>query len=260
MENLFLNLVFGLLLILIAINLFRFWQESPLLTNASFTVMWLVVMALLAILAIRIWASGRLPFANLYEFSLLLCLGIMVFSLSGRGKPAFTHLHLPVGVLTLIIVAVSGYLPSELRPLMPALQSPWLYAHVATAVLAYGCFALACCLGIILLLKSPSWEINQAETDESIYKWVVVGFILLSVVIITGAVWAEEVWGRWWSWDPKETWSLITWLVYAAHLHARRTYGWKGRKSAWMVVIGFIIVMFTLFGVSVLLPGLHSYL
>lgn len=81
----------------------------------------------------------------------------------------------------------------------------------------------------------------------------------MTLVIITGAVWAEEVWGSWWSWDPKETWALITWLVYAAYLHARQTRGWRGRKAGVMAVVGFIIVLFTLFGVSTLLPGIHSY-
>ncbi len=114
---------------------------------------------------------------------------------------------------------------------------------------------MAFCLGIIYLTTSQ----DSNTIDQNIYKLVVIGFIFLNIVIITGAVWAEEAWGKWWSWDPKETWSLVTWIVYAIYLHARHTREWKGRKTAWMAVLGFLVVLFTLFGVSVLLPGLHSY-
>ena len=96
--------------------------------------------------------------------------------------------------------------------------------------------------------------------DSLIYRTTVLGFFLLTVGIATGAVWAETAWGRYWSWDPKETWSLITWFIYAALLHARHLKGWHGRRIAWLAVLGFMAVLFTYFGVSFLLSGLHSYL
>lgn len=259
MDNLLLNLVFVILALLILLNLARLWKVEADWGKYSTLLLVLALLALLALIGVRIAATGRLPFANMYEFTLLFCAGILAASLVARRGLESSRLDLTVGLLTLLIVSIGSSLPSELRPLMPALQSVWLSAHVATAVIAYGCFALAFCLGILSLTKSTDPGVSLAEIDGRIYRLAVFGFTFLTIVIISGAVWAEEVWGNWWTWDPKETWSLVTWLVYAAYLHARRSYGWKGRKSAWMVVLGFIIVMFTLFGVSILLPGLHSY-
>lgn len=159
------------------------------------------------------------------------------------NNPVF---DLAVGLMLTMLFAMLESLPSDLRPLMPALQSRWLSAHVATAILAYSAFAIAFCVGIIYLVQAERDEKALKVIDRKIYRLVVWGFALLTLVIITGAVWAEEVWGNWWSWDPKETWSLVTWVVYAAYLHARRTSEWRGRKSAWLVVIGFIVVLFTL--------------
>jgi cytochrome c-type biogenesis protein CcsB len=95
--------------------------------------------------------------------------------------------------------------------------------------------------------------------DQLIYRTLAFGFMMQTALLITGAVWAQLAWGRYWGWDPKETWALITWLIYAAYLHMRVTMGWRGRKSAIVCIIGFVATMFTLFGVSLLLPGLHSY-
>lgn len=142
---------------------------------------------------------------------------------------------------------------------MPALQSRWLEIHVITAIIAYGAFALSCCLGILYLVKAKSAERGLDKLDAALHWSVVVGFPFMTLVLISGAVWAEEVWGRWWSWDPKETWALITWLIYAGYLHARKTYGWQGKKAAIMAIVGFAAVLFTFFGVSLLLPGDHSY-
>lgn len=96
--------------------------------------------------------------------------------------------------------------------------------------------------------------------DKILYRVIVFGFLFLTLVLITGAVWAEQVWGAWWSWDPKETWALITWLVYALFLHGRFTRGWQGRRTAWLAILGFVAVIFTLFGVTWLMPGMHSYI
>jgi cytochrome c-type biogenesis protein CcsB len=131
--------------------------------------------------------------------------------------------------------------------------------------LGYAAFALAFGAATLYLgqgrSRKPSAKLpSLADLDRFIYQSVVLGFILLTLGILTGAVWAESAWGRYWSWDPKETWSLITWLIYAALLHARLVKGWQGRRIAWLAVLGFAAVLFTYFGVSFLLPGLHSYL
>jgi cytochrome c-type biogenesis protein CcsB len=179
-------------------------------------------------------------------------------------SPLFTAL---VALLGVLLFSYASTLPSEAAPLMPALQSIWLQFHVFTAIVAYGAFGLSCCAGVIYLLKGRLKErglgpsLPGLEKIEEMLHWsVVIGFSFMTLVLITGAVWAEEVWGSWWSWDPKETWALITWLIYAGYLHARKSYGWSGKKAALMAVIGFAAVLFTLFGVSLLLPGYHSYL
>jgi cytochrome c-type biogenesis protein CcsB len=152
---------------------------------------------------------------------------------------------------------------------VPALQSNWLLAHVITCFVGYAAFAIAAALGIMYLVKSyfgkdsgngdgsllPSLKV----LDDIIHKSMIFGFIWLSAGIITGAIWANSAWGTYWSWDPKETWSLITWFVYAITLHARYTRGISGKTIAWLSLIGLLAVVFTYYGVNFLLSGLHSY-
>ncbi|THB78265.1 MAG: c-type cytochrome biogenesis protein CcsB, partial [Desulfobulbaceae bacterium] len=157
-----------------------------------------------------------------------------------------------------------------ITPLVPALQSNWLLAHVITCFVGYAAFAVAAALGIMFIIKyySSSAQTDEHTTsilpslellDDIIHKSMIFGFIWLSAGIITGAVWANSAWGTYWSWDPKETWSLITWFVYAFTLHARYTRGMKGITIAWLSLIGLAAVIFTYYGVNFLLSGLHSY-
>jgi cytochrome c-type biogenesis protein CcsB len=157
------------------------------------------------------------------------------------------------------------------RLLNPALKNPfWLSVHVSTAIIAYGGFGVAFALGVAYLLisrrqsggragflasrlPSPEW------LDANMHKVIAFAFIFQTLLVVTGAIWAESAWGQYWSWDPKEVWSLITWLIYALYLHGRLSRGWKGIVAAWINVLGFVVVLFTLFGVNYLLPGLHSY-
>jgi cytochrome c-type biogenesis protein CcsB len=168
--------------------------------------------------------------------------------------------------------SLSPNIQDEIEPLIPALQSNWLTYHVITCFLGYSGFAVSFGASIMYLAKfkknaeKPSMQqVSEGlfpsleALDEIIYKTIAIGFLLLGVGIITGAVWANYAWGSYWSWDPKETWSLITWLVYAAFIHARLTRGWRGRKAAVLSIIGFACVIFTFLGVNYLLSGLHSY-
>lgn len=259
MESQLLTLSFILLVLVVATNLARLWHPYIFLSKISSLLLCLALLSLVGTLGFRIMGANRVPFANMYEFTIIFVCMVLLVALFIRTSHPSPLFDLAVALLLTVLLSIASSLPSELRPLMPALQSNWLHAHVATAVIAYACFALAFCLGFLYLLQANLPAADLMSIDEKIYKLVVLGFTLLTLVIITGAVWAEEVWGNWWSWDPKETWSLITWTVYAAYLHARRTREWEGRKSAWLVVTGFIVVLFTLFGVSILLPGLHSY-
>ena len=224
-------------------------------------IFWLALLSLTVAVLARIVETGRLPFASMYEFILIFTWAILAIFVITRQKFHSPIFDLLSNILVVLLLLAASFLPSEARPLMPALQSTWLHIHVLTAITAYGSFAIAFCLAGVYLVQENSKATSELRhLDQLIYRLVVLGFVFLSLVIITGAVWAEQVWGNWWTWDPKETWSLVTWLVYAAYLHARRTYNWKGRKSAIMVIIGFVVVLITLFGVNLILPGLHSYI
>ena len=261
MENHLLNICFALFLIGIMISLYSLWWSTEGLQKL---IKWIIRLALLfltiAIIA-RIVETGRLPFASLYEFVLAFTWAILCFFVITRRRFYSPIFDLLSNIMVVGILLAASFLPTEARPLMPALQSNWLHIHVFTAIIAYGSFAVSFCLaGVYMFQENRATVIELRPLDQLIYRLVVLGFIFLSLVIITGAIWAEQVWGNWWTWDPKETWSLVTWLVYAAYLHARHTYNWKGRRSAVMVLIGFGLVLITLFGVSLILPGLHSYI
>jgi cytochrome c-type biogenesis protein CcsB len=175
----------------------------------------------------------------------------------------------PIVSIAMAYASLSPNLQNEIEPLVPALQSNWLTYHVLTCFLGYAAFAVSFGSSIAFLIKNRKGNKPSANEpgvlptidllDEVIYKANAVGFMLLGVGIITGAVWANYAWGSYWSWDPKETWSLITWFIYAIFLHARLTRGWRGNKTAILSIIGFCAVIFTFLGVNYVLSGLHSY-
>jgi cytochrome c-type biogenesis protein CcsB len=175
----------------------------------------------------------------------------------------------PIVSIAMAYASLSPNVQDEIEPLIPALQSNWLTYHVLTCFLAYAAFATSFGGSIAFLMKNKKNGIPTGGfldklpelnlLDELIYKANAVGFMLLGVGIITGAVWANYAWGSYWSWDPKETWSLITWFIYATFLHARLTRGWRGNKTALLSIIGFLAVIFTFLGVNYVLSGLHSY-
>jgi cytochrome c-type biogenesis protein CcsB len=161
-------------------------------------------------------------------------------------------------------------LDSKIRPLSPALKSPWLGIHTTLCFLSYACFLMAFCFGIMYLWQEREVKSRKIDVfffrlpslglmDRLGYRAIAFGFLFLTLGIISGSIWAQRAWGSFWSWDPKETWSLIVWLIYLVYLHGRIMAGWRGRKSAYIAIIGFLSVIFTYFGVSFLLSGLHSY-
>ncbi|KLU66856.1 cytochrome c biogenesis protein CcsA [Desulfosporosinus acididurans] len=251
--------------------------KKDLIGTLATSVACLGLIANTAAIIIRMVISGHPPLSNGYEFLMTFVWGIMAvylyieFRYKLRSLGAFV-MPIPVMLLMFIIMSMG---PEErvAQAIPPALKSQWLTFHVVTAMLAYGAFAISFGLGVMYLLKlkeeGKGWEAKpqgiiarfpDLETlDELSYKVVGFAFPLLSLCIITGAIWANYAWGTYWSWDPKETWSLITWIIYAAYLHARLMYGWKGKRAAWMAVLGFAAVLFTFFGVNYFLPGLHSY-
>ena len=222
-----------------------------------------------AALVVRTIAAERPPFMNLYEYVISLIWGVVLVYLVAE----FTTKSKQIGAFAVPLVTLFAYLaiqlPTEVNPTMPALRSAWRVPHIFTAILAYSSFAVAFGLAFMYLIreradrkKGSFWASRIPSTktlDQLIYRMLAFGFMMQTALLITGAVWAQFAWGRYWGWDPKETWALITWLIYAASLHMRVTMGWRGRKIAFVCIVGFIATMFTLFGVSLLLPGLHSY-
>jgi len=206
------------------------------------------------------------PLSNFYESLVFFSWALACLALIFLYRYAEGFLGVVGGLLASLVLAYASLgVDSRIKPLMPALKSNWLLIHVITCFLGYAAFGLAFGAAVLYLGRSlTSSSKSQASAlhslDRLIYRAAVIGFIFLTLGILTGAVWAETAWGRYWSWDPKETASLITWLIYVALLHARLVQGWQGRPIAWLAVAGFGAVLFTYLGVSFLLPGLHSYL
>ncbi len=205
-------------------------------------------------------AAGRFPIVNLYESLIFVVWGILLISTIMNNKFPSAEATATGLISTFLLGAATLLPPWDKSPhyLIPALQSWWLYIHVTVSFLSYSGFTIAAILAIGYLTTRN--DTRRKSLDELSYKLVTISFPLLTLGIVTGAVWAHYAWGRYWSWDPKETWSLITWIIYAGYLHARITRGWSGRKTAWWLIIGFLATIFTFIGVNYLLPGLHSYL
>ncbi|NQU44890.1 c-type cytochrome biogenesis protein CcsB [bacterium] len=217
--------------------------------------------------------AGQAPLSNMYESFTFATAGVVLVALIFEATHRIRLAGLGGALLGFIFMIVAHNLPifdTRIRPLVPALQSSWLTYHVVTIMLSYSAFALSFFVGMCYLIKDslggdrsrlrgirhlPS--LNALDVFN--YKIIAVGFPLLTAGIILGAVWANTAWGRPWGFDPKETWSAITWLVYAIYLHVRFFAGWKGRRAAVVALIGFGCVLFTYFGVNYLLPSLHSY-
>lgn len=205
---------------------------------------------------------GHAPFSNLFESLVLFGWTTVLIYLIIEYKTKLKVIGAFAMPLAFFAMLYALKMDPSIKPLMPALKSNWLIAHVITCFLGYAGFAVSAALSLMYLVTHQDKDPNSKSAlllDDLIYQTVVVGFILLTAGIVTGSIWANSAWGTYWQWDPKETWSLITWLVYAALLHSRYMRGWRGKRLAWFSMIGFGCVLFTYFGVNLLLSGLHSY-
>ncbi len=219
---------------------------------------------------IRFFESKHFPVTTLYEALSFFVLVIVFFQILIDIKYKVKEIGIFTVSFASIIMIIDFFLPSNIHELPPALQSIWLPIHVIFSFLGNGMFAIACGVGILYLiqlkflknkkLSGIFFKLPSLETLDNLnYICLTIGFPLLSLGIITGSIWASSAWGSYWSWDPKETWSLITWFVYAALIHGRINARWRGKKSAIFSIIGFCVVLFTFLGVNLLLPGLHTY-
>lgn len=220
-------------------------------------------------LAVRWVRVGHLPFLGFYE----VVSGLALVSVVALGLIVWRHRDLvQLGVvlmpLTFLMMGGAMLAPKAGLAVTPKLASWWLTIHVGFAKLTYAAFIVSFALALVYLFrdregggrlrdvleKLPSQEV----IDDLSFKFVGAGFIFLGVMIAAGAIWANEAWGRYWGWDPVETWSLVSWLVYAIYLHLRLTHGWRGRKAAWLAVAALPVVVFSLIGVPIAYNSIHG--
>ncbi len=218
----------------------------------------------------RYFLAGHTPITSQHEAVVFFSWAVTWAYLSFRWRYTVKNFGTFVSILLLIQLVIAAMVSRQINPLAPALQSWWLPVHAGVSLVAYGFLALAFCGGVMYLIQN--WELKSKRLgyffnrlpsldalDQLNSHCLTVGFGLLTLGIITGSVWARQAWGTYWHWDPKETWSLITWFVYAAQIHLRLTVGWRGKQAAIMTIVGFLCVLFTLWGVTFLLGGVHAY-
>ena len=280
-------------LLLVALPL-AFWSLSG---GRSSTAVRLLVaganLCLTAQLVLRWWESGHFPISNLYESLCFLAWGCTLTQLLVERSWPSPLVPAAATPMALGCVAFASFaLPDRLQeasPLVPALRSSWLVMHVSVIMISYAALLVGSLLSLAVLftdrgnslelrsssigsggyrqaqLATPQVQLSSVampaveQLDSLSYRTITVGFLLLSVGLVSGAVWANEAWGSWWSWDPKETWALICWLVYAAYLHTRLIRGWQGRKPALVAAAGLVVIVVCYIGVNLLGIGLHSY-
>ena len=244
----------------LACILFWFFRKDAI-GKASWTISLLAALVLTISVVARWINVGHVPYVQLYETLLFSTWAMSVVSVvSDQGLKTRLPSTIANILGTLVLVYIIQW-PAESKvgtTLVPALQSPWLDVHIATAFLSYAGFAISAGASIVYFFT------HSESVDDLSYRLVAFAFPLLGLAIILGAVWANQAWGSYWSWDPKETAALVTWLVYAGYLHARLVYKWKGTKASWFNLIGFACVIFTWVGLNILskyieLQSLHTY-
>ena len=255
-------------------------QESARGRRLGLTAMVFTVLGVLAhagVLLTRGLASGHLPWGNMYEFGTAVTLvAVVAYTALALRAPVLRHIGVFVlGPVVLALVLIGLFLYASAGPLVAALRSWWLGVHVTTAILGFGIFFVSGIASVLYLIrtryeqrmaagKAPRSVLMERlpsadSLDRTAHRTAVLGFPIWTFAVIAGAIWAESAWGRFWGWDPKETWAFIAWVVYAAYLHARTTAGWRGRPAAWVNVTGLVVMVFNLLYVNMVSTGLHSY-
>ncbi len=219
---------------------------------------------------VRFALAGYTPITSQHEAVFFFAWATTWAYLSFRWRHSVKNFGTFVSVLIFCLIVISSFSEKKIDPLLPALQSLWLPIHGGVSLIAYGFLSLAFCGGLMYLLLERELKSKKFgyffsrfpsldALDQLNNHCLTAGFIFLTIGIVTGSIWARQAWGTYWQWDPKETWSLITWFIYLVQLHQRFTVGWRGKRAAVMAVIGFTAVIFTLWGVTYLLGGVQSY-
>ena len=268
----------GLYFLALLLYIIRFATRSERVGAVASVFAWLGLLAQSAMMVERGITARHIPLVSMYEylvaFSWMVALAYLVFEFgSERPREGAHAAAAPALLLALGLLAYASTLPVSMKQaeeLMPVLRSNWLIFHVSTAVVAYGAAGLASALAILYFISQKAGHIEWVRTrippaaalDRSVYRAIRFAFPFLTLVNVTGAVWAYNAWGRYWGWDPKETWALITWLIYVFYLHARLRADWRPQKTNAVVLVGIIAILFTFLGVNQLAAfssSLHSY-
>lgn len=268
--NLFLNLAFGVYILAEIAYVVSFFVRKRTIETAVSTLLIVGLSALTLSIGFRWAEAGHPPFTSMYESVVLFAWATTTAFLSMKRRGIPSWLGAPVTGITILALGYASLLEKTIAPLLPALRSNWLTIHVISYFLAYGVLTVSFVASAVLLFSSTKrtdgtdskTDQRAAQLDAIGYQGVAVGFPLMTIGLLTGAVWADRTWGSYWSWDPKERWSLVCWLVYALYLHVRIVRGWRGRKAASVSFIGFLLVLFTYLGLKYLpmaLDSLHRY-
>ena len=205
--------------------------------------------------------AGHLPVVGLYESLLFLDWALVLVYLALKKLDKLKGLEIPVTFLAALGLGYISVLDNSIKPLMPALKSNWITIHVLSYFIGYAGVTISFFLSLAYLKSAKTAAPDSlAQLDNVSCRLASFAFPFLTIGLSTGAVWAKVAWGSYWSWDPKETWALISWCIYAAYLHLRLLKNWQGRRAAYVNILGFLCVIFTFFGVNYLFKGLHSYL
>ncbi|MGW8193672.1 MAG: c-type cytochrome biogenesis protein CcsB [Desulforhopalus sp.] len=218
----------------------------------------------------RFFIAGHTPITSQHEAVVFFAWSTTWAYLSFRWRYTVKNFGTFVTLLIFVLLVVSSFSSRDFSPLLPALQSVWLPIHAGVSIIAYGFLSLAFCGGLMYLLQERELKNKKFgyfftrfpsldALDQLNSHCITTGFVFLTLGIVTGSLWARQAWGTYWQWDPKETWSLITWFLYLVQIHQRFTVGWRGKRAAVMAIVGFGAVIFTLWGVTYLLGGVHSY-
>lgn len=242
--------------------------------NVGMSLTWLAFGLLLIGVVLRgVWA-GRVPWGNMYEFSITAALGVLGVFLGMSVRRDLRWLGLFVVIPTLLWLGLAvTVLYTEAAQLVPALKSYWLVIHVSAAIICFGAFTFAAATASLALARG---RVERRQGTDDVTGWsshlptkerlerltqmvVAFSFPLWTFAVVAGAIWAENAWGRYWGWDPKETWAFITWVIFAAYLHARSTAGWRGTRASWIAIAGWVAFLINYFGVNIFVNSLHSY-
>lgn len=258
-------LFFGTLIVYFACIVFHTLAlvfQNQKLSKAAWIVLYLAFVMNTAFIIARGIAAGRIPLANQFEFATAFAWGIGLMAIILRRNFDESWLGAAGSAAAFLVLSFAALQPRRISELMPALRSAWFSFHIGSAVFSYSSFMLAACFAMRYLFISKNCDEEDPKLlrlDYLSYRMTAFGFLLLTVTILTGCIWAEQAWSAFWTWDPKETWALITWLIYAAYLHLRLQKKWRGKRMAVYSLVGIVCVLFTFIGVNLLFTGLHSY-